>query len=120
MSYTITGKIHQIGDVVEVGQNKFQKREFVIESDERYPQMIKFELMRDNCDYVDGKNVGDVIKVHFNLKGSTWNDKYFVNLIAWKIENQSDNKSVKQPSQNTPEDAPFPELPEGGEDDLPF
>ena len=66
----------------------FTKREFVIKTtdDGDYPQELKFELVKDKTALIDKYNVGDKITVHLNIRGREWNEKYFVNLAAWKIE----------------------------------
>jgi hypothetical protein len=46
--------------------------------------------VQDRTGIVDRVNVGDEIKVHFNIKGSKWEKNgsvsYFNNLDAWRIE----------------------------------
>lgn len=71
----------------------FKKREFVgiDESNPSYPQYIKFELIKDACDKIDGFNIGDVIEVNYNIRGNKYENpekgtQYFVSLNAWKIE----------------------------------
>lgn len=75
----------------------FKKREFVVEyaSNPSYPEFIKFELIQDKCDLIDGFNANQEIIIHFNLKGRKWTDpqgnvKYFNTLQAWKLEKAND------------------------------
>jgi len=122
MAFEIEGKLHKKFDT-ESKTATFQAREFVIfVEDGNYPQYIKFQLTQDRCALVDAFNEGEVIKVTFDLRGREWNEKYFTNLNAWRIEKAD---SVAPPV----EDAPFPEpdeLPMDNhadgtpEDDLPF
>ena len=79
----IKGKIIEIGSTQQV-TNTFKKREFVVEYSDnpQYPEFIKFEMIQDKCDLLDGFKVGDELDVHFNLKGRKWTDpkgevKYF-------------------------------------------
>jgi len=86
----LTGKVIAIMKKQQV-TDTFAKREFVIETDEQYPQMVKFELMQDKCDLIDKHRVGEEITVHFNVAGRKWSDKqgkdvYFVSVKAWRIE----------------------------------
>ena len=56
------------------------------------------------------------INVHFDLRGREWNEKYFTNLNAWKVDRVSEGSapvSNSAPSQDTP-----PTSEE--DDDLPF
>jgi hypothetical protein len=56
----------------------------------QYPELLKFDLIQDKCDLLEEFNVGDSLKVEFNLKGRKWtdpsgNDKYFNTLQAWRL-----------------------------------
>jgi hypothetical protein len=79
----VTGKIKEIFQTVE--NKSFKKKEFVITTNEQYPQNIKFELIKDKCSLIDNYFIGDEITVHFNIRGNEYNGKYFVNLQGWKI-----------------------------------
>lgn len=117
----LTGKIIAIMDKQQV-TDTFAKREFVIETDEQYPQMVKFELTQAKCEDIDNHKVGEEITVHFNVRGRKWTNKenkdvYFVSVNAWRLE-----KSAAAPAAT---DAPFPsadaEPPaDSFADDLPF
>jgi len=84
---TKEGTIIAIDDIITFDSG-FTKREFVIKTtdDGDYPQDIKFELVKDKCQLIDKYNVGDKITVYLNIRGREWNEKYFVNLVAWKLE----------------------------------
>lgn len=86
---TKEGVIIAIDDTITFDSG-FTKREFVIKTtdDGDYPQDIKFELVQDKTALIDKYNVGDRITVHLNIRGREWNEKYFVNLVAWKLEGQ--------------------------------
>lgn len=107
MNFELTGKLVQIGETVSVGANNFKKREFVIETEETYPQKIKMELTQEKCSLLDNKKVGESIKTFFNLRGSEWQNKYFVNLQAWRIEKASYNPPSKQDFENDDFDTSF-------------
>lgn len=69
----------------------FSKREFVVTTEEeQYPQDIKFECVKDRCALLNSVSPGQRVKVSFDLRGNEYNDRFFVNLTAWKIE-QADN-----------------------------
>jgi single-strand DNA-binding protein len=110
MSHEITGRLCEKFDSVQISE-KLIKREFVIETEEKFPQQIKFELMNDKCGLIDAYQIGDNLKVSFNLRGREWNGKYFVNLQAWKIERegQSETHTPNPIADMTPadEDLPF-------------
>ena len=122
MSFEVEGKLHKKFET-ENKTDTFQAREFVIEINSgNYPQFIKFQLVQDRCSLVDGYEVGDQIKVFFDLRGREWNEKYFTNLNAWKIEKPSSDAAV--PAQGQSGDNSFPsaadEPSEEMDDDLPF
>lgn len=95
MELKIQGSIIKI-DETQTFDSGFQKREFVIKTDDKYPQEIKFELLKDKCDIIDSYVMGQTIDVTFNIRGSEYNNKHYVQLQAWKI--QPVNGSVTTPS----------------------
>jgi len=124
MSFEISGNLIVKEDVVEINAS-FKKREFVIEvANERnsdWNDFIKFQVTQDRCSLVDPLQVGDQIKVTFNVRGRKWEKdgkvNYFSNLEAWRIE--------KEEAPLAP-DAPLPSYneadipPAGPDEDLPF
>jgi len=118
MAFEIEGKLHKRFDT-EQKSEKFRAREFVIETnDGKFPQMIKFQLTQDKCEAIDDFNEGDQITVHFDLRGREWNDRYFTNLNAWRIENASTGDNQAPPQS----DADYPQMnaKEEFSDDIPF
>ncbi|MDC1304572.1 DUF3127 domain-containing protein [Salibacteraceae bacterium] len=124
----IEGSIKVIMDP-QTFSSGFQKREFVITTKEKYPQDIKFELIKDSIDLVAPYKTGDLIKVHFNLRGNEYNGKYFVNVQAWRLEPLSSASGAPSSSSNGSSNAdPFseagfpdePTIDSSEPDDLPF
>ena len=121
MSYETTGEIKLINDI-QTFSSGFEKREFVITTDEKYQQDVKFELIKDKCSDIDKFNVGDSIKVSFNVRGNEYNSKYFVNLQAWRLavpmeETNNPIPAPLDPMAAQPQPANVDDI---GEDDLPF
>jgi len=82
----ITGTLYKLEDPVTFASG-FSKREFVVKVDDgKYPQHIKFEIVKDNIDKLNSYKVGDSITVHFNIRGNEHNNKFFNNLVAWRLE----------------------------------
>ena len=131
MAFETEGILHKIFDT-ENKTASFQAREFVIKHDGNYPQFIKFQLTQDRCDMINNFNEGDMIKVHFDLRGREWNEKYFTNLNAWRIEastSSENNDGTEAPTLESGFDTLVePVKPDGGGqninvedfDDLPF
>ena len=116
----LTGAIIAIMEKQQV-TDTFAKREFVIETDEQYPQMVKFELAQAACDLIDKHKIGDDINVFFNVRGRLWKNKegkdvYFVSVNAWRLE------GVKSASEDNSSPFPTDEEPPADTfaDDLPF
>lgn len=84
--YEVSGTIKVIFDEQSFPSG-FTKREFVITTEaDRYPQDLKFELVKDKCGLIDGFSDGQRVSVNFDIRGNEYNGKYFVNLSAWKIQ----------------------------------
>lgn len=85
MGYEIEGTIKVIMDVMTFGSG-FTKREFVITAgDDRYPQDIKMEFVKDKVALLDKYRPGQRVKVGFEIRGNENNGRYYVSLSAWKI-----------------------------------
>lgn len=122
MSYEITGKLVAKFDIVQRTET-FKTREFVVEKTEdingrAITNYVKFQCVQDKTAMPDRFNIGDEVKVLFNLKGSKWTkdgrENYITNLDAWRME------SVKLGEQNPAPDFIPDAPPSDTVDDLPF
>jgi hypothetical protein len=126
----LTGTLKEIRETQQI-TDKFQKREFVVVTNEQYPQFISLELQGDKCDIIDSYGIGEEVVCDLNLRGREWvnpqgETKYFNTIVAWKIQRPAN--SAPAPSvqtQNTPKEYPQANQPnsfvDGQEDDqLPF
>ncbi len=97
MSLELTGKLLVKYEPQEFGEKKFKTREFVIELAEEingniYTNYAKMQLVQAKCDIIDRFNLGDAVKVSFNVRGRSYIDKkdgstkYISNLDAWRVE----------------------------------
>ena len=122
--FSMNGKLVVKNDTQQIKET-FKKREFVI-SDEgsQYPQEIVFQLVQDKCDLIDPFEIGDELKVNFNIRGRRWENpktgeiKFFNSLDAWRLE----KVSQEAPADNLP---PMPSnepanIEDSEADDLPF
>ncbi len=91
--FEIEGKLVKVYDMEVKGTGSFRTREFVIETMETYPQFVKFQSVQDKCDLLNQFQEGEIIKVSFDLRGRQWQDKYFTNLNAWRIEKSSNSSA---------------------------
>ena len=94
MAYEMNGKLIARFDIVQRNET-FKTREFVIESSEEgngrtFTNYVKFQCIQDKTAMPDRFNIGDEVKVHFNIKGTRWEKdgrvSYITNLDAWRME----------------------------------
>ncbi len=94
MSYELTGKLIAKFDTVQRTET-FKVREFAVEKTDEIggrtvSNFVKFQSVQDKTAIIDKVNIGDEIKVHFNIKGTKWEKdgktSYFTNLDAWRVE----------------------------------
>ena len=100
----IQGRIKTIFATETVGQNGFQKRNLVITTDGQYPQDIIIQFAQGNCALLDNLQIGQIVKIHFNLQGREWTSpqgevKYFNTVVGWKIEVVQPMQQYQQPMQ---------------------
>lgn len=103
----IQGRIKTIFATETVGQNGFQKRDLVITTEGQYPQDIIIQFAQGNCALLDNLQIGQIVKIHFNLQGREWTSpqgevKYFNTVIGWKIE-LIQTTNVAQQQQQAPQ-----------------
>ena len=105
-SYQLSGRIKVIMDQVTFPSG-FTKREFVVTTEDKFPQDIKLELIKDKCDLINGIAANEEVTVSFNIRGNENNGRYYVNLQAWKIDKGiTAGQSQEQPM----DDGPPPEF----------
>ena len=117
---------------VQTFASGFSKREFVIEvEDGKFPQMVKFECLKEKASLIDDYSIGEVVKVHFDIRGNEYNGRYFVNLNAWKLEKSGSGGATPPRDGFTDQGAPpshlseppadYGQSPESvSDDDIPF
>lgn len=107
MALEVIGKLIEKNDTQQVTE-RFKKREFVLDISEEvngttYQNYAKMQLVQDRCDKLNAFQVGDVIKVSFNIRGNRWEKDGKVNYInsldAWRIEHANNsNEAVQRPN----------------------
>ena len=113
MELKINGRVKLIMDL-QSWDSGFTKREFVITTNEQYPQDVKLECIKDKTNLLEGLAEGDEVEVSFNVRGNEYNGRYYVNLQAWKLQKQDDGMNQEAPPATDFE-------PVGDDDDdLPF
>lgn len=109
MAYELTGTVKEIFDE-QTFSSGFKKRAFVVTSEaEKFPQDIQFECLKDKIELVDSLQKGDKVTVSFDINGREWNGKYYVNLVAWKIDGNNAKDAIDEIIESG---APEPDLDE--------
>ena len=129
MGFDVSGKLVAKFDTIQRTET-FKTREFVIETNEdingrTITNYIKFQSVQDRTTIIDRFNIGDQVKVHFNIKGSRWEKNgqvnYITNLDAWRIEAVNlQQGGPASGSEITPAFQPDMSRTADGVDDLPF
>jgi hypothetical protein len=99
----ITGKIKRIGKI-EAKTNNFCKRKFVLEYKEKsatIAQIVEFELKNGHVESIDGYFEGDMIRVHFNVRGREFIGKdgsviVYNSLDVWRIDPMEDPNKLRR------------------------
>jgi single-strand DNA-binding protein len=103
-AYELTGTVKVVMEVVKFDSG-FTKREFVVTTgDDRYPQAIKFECVKDRCALLDKINPGQRVTVSFDLRGNEYKGRYFVSLSAWKVIAEDRSPGSDFPDEGPPVD----------------
>lgn len=126
MAFELKGTVKKVFDQQDFPSG-FYKRDFVVTTEDQYPQDIKFSAAKERTEQLMRFREGDRVLVKFDLRGREYNGNFYVDLNAWRIEAAGEGASVvvsaQQPSYAA---APMPAAPAvdlaggGDDDDLPF
>ena len=112
----ISGTVFKIMPLA-TGQGKngtWKKLEFIIEVPGQFPKKVCFSLWGDKIDQANLQE-GDNVSVSFDIESREYNNRWYTEAKAWKIEKGGSNAA--RPAQ--PEEYPIGDFePEGS--DLPF
>ena len=110
----------------QVINDRFKKREFVIQTEGDYPQEIILEFQNDKCELLDSFNVGDKVECKINIRGRKWEGpngtRYFVTLQSWAINRVLEEISIEdiESPPTSAKNPPIVQIDEESEDGLPF
>ena len=142
----LVGKLFMITPIEE-GMSKagraWKKRMYVVETQETYPRKVAFTVMGEDRINEFGARIHECmdVRVQFDINSRQWQDKWFTDVSAWRIEEVTPNAAAagaaypQQPAYNAPAGAPAapaaaapapgafpppPAAPAESNDDLPF
>lgn len=110
MAYEIEGTIKQIGEVQSFASG-FAKREIVITTEDKFPQDIALEALKEKMDLLDGFRAGEKVKASFDIRGREYQGRHFVNLTLWKIERNGESSGKPENGPEVEEIEPDEEVP---------
>jgi len=125
MTLQVQGKlIQKLPTESGEGRNgRWEKKQFVIETDDQYPKKICMVVWGDKVSMLEKVAEGDVLTVSINLESREFNSKWCTDVKAWRIEKGADQGSSPTPTPNTASSAMPTEPPADlglPDDDLPF
>jgi hypothetical protein len=85
MSLELTGTLVKFYETKSFPSG-FSIQEFVVRTDERYPQEILVQAAKEKIDVLKNFKENDVVKVKFNLRGREYNGRHFVSLDMWTMD----------------------------------
>ncbi len=122
----ITGRVKEVMDPMTFPSGAV-KREFVVTTEDQYPQDLMFELWKDKVNMVANCRPNDRVKVSFDIRSRQVNGRYYTSLAAWRIETADQTQGTSGPvapvrqAPPMPQSAPMPEsFTSAPDDDLPF
>lgn len=121
----------EVGGTSQKG-NPWKKREYVLETQETYPRKVFFNFFGDRVDQYP-LQVGQMVKVSFDIDSREYNGRWYVEIRAWKAEDANaapaGAPAAYGPAQQMPQGyaapaqapaPPMPDLTPSATDDLPF
>ncbi len=128
MSFEVTGKLVSVMETMQRTAT-FKVREFVIEKTDdiggrAITNYIKFQCIQEKTDMPGKFNLGDEVKVSFNLRGNKSERdgkvNYFTNLDAWRMEYANMQQTAANQTASNQPNMPPDYVPTEVPDDLPF
>ena len=113
MALEVNGKLVKIMEQVtgESRNGGWVKQEFVIETADQYPKKICCSVWGDKTEQLRRFQLGDDVKVSFNLESREYNERWYTEVRAWKLDPAGAPASAPfqgAPSYSTPAPAPAP------------
>ena len=100
-------KKNQIENIENKEGKKWIKQTFLIDTGQDYNNTICFQLFgEEKVKILESFKTGDKIEVFFNISSREYNNRYYHNIDAWKI-NLVNNQETVQSDLNQKEELPF-------------
>jgi len=96
MALELTGKLVKVlAPQTGTGKNgNWVKQDFILETIEQYPKKVCVSAWGDKAEDIKRYGLGDTLRVSINLESREFNDKWYTDARAWRIEDEiAANKS---------------------------
>jgi len=125
--FNIAGELIFISEITHHNENFFTSFLVINYTDKNgYVQQLKFEVKNKMCDAIQQFQIGQQVRVFFNLKGKGSHGVFYTNLEAWQVLLSGESKQVESPPHPEPFEIPPPEeaveefLNNDRQDEIPF
>lgn len=121
MSLDLSGKLIKILPE-QSGEGRFgkwQKQEFVIETEDKYPKKVCFTIWNDKIDEIKNFKEGEELTVSFNAESREYKERWYTDLKAWRVQKKGDQNQAPPPG-DIPPPVSEADIPPEDEGDIPF
>lgn len=120
----LTGTIVKIYAKKQIS-DKFALREFILKTNDEYPQELIIQVTQQRCELLDEIIEGEEVQVFINLRGRSWTNpegeiKYFNSIECWKLSGKIQSEYTKKPIGNIESNFQEDATNILASDDLPF
>lgn len=109
---SIKGKVQKVLETEEKGN--FRVRKLVIETMDKYPQVVALDFTQNNVGLLDDPivKVGNNVEVFYNVRGRAWQNRegktlYFTSLQGWRVREYKEEVSTQDQAPDREDDLPF-------------
>lgn len=101
-------------------RGEWTSQDYVIETEERYPRKMCFNIFGEDKIREANIQVGDKLKVHFDIDAREYQGRWYNSIRAWKVERPG--QAYQQPAPMTQQAPPPPAsmAPNPNDNSLPF
>ena len=89
----------------------WSKQDFIIETQEQYPRKVCVAAWGERVNELSTVAEGDMLKISFNLESREFNERWYTDVKAWRIEKQLAGAPAASPAQTAPAAVPPPPPP---------
>jgi hypothetical protein len=122
MALELSGKLYRVlPEVRGNGRNgEWIKQDFVIETTDQFPKKICITAWGEKVDEIKQLRQGDDLRVSVNIESREYNEKWYTDVKAWKIETGASASVPAAAAAYAQPDMEPAQPPYIDNDDLPF